>query len=367
VPLFSLFQHVNSVEDMGMKAIALNSAKLCQKLVVIAAFAALLLWSGRATASTSPDITIVSPADSTRLAAPFNVYARSATCLGQPVAGMGYSFDTSSETQLFSTTTVDTLALTSVGSHTLHIKSWGVNGSACVTDLTVIIYEGSPIPPTVTVASNLQQLSTWVGNNDAATFGLTTGTSALVTGPSLSGLARQYGMTFLNGGGEIFHVSFGADPNATHFIYDANVRFSSTVGLGNVETDMNQVLANGQTVIYGVQCDGFYQTWDYTINSGTPAAPIDTWVHSNLYCDPTTWAANSWHHIQIAYSRDAVGNVTYQSVFLDGVESDFVGATGNSAFALGWGQTLLTNLQFDGQGPAGAITAYLDNLAVYRW
>jgi hypothetical protein len=59
--------------------------------------------------------------------------------------------------------------------------------------------------------------------------------------------------------------------------------------------------------------------------------------------------------------------VTYQSVVLDGAESDFAGATGNSAFTLGWGSTLLTNFQIDGLGSGGSTTAYLDNLTVYRW
>jgi hypothetical protein len=59
--------------------------------------------------------------------------------------------------------------------------------------------------------------------------------------------------------------------------------------------------------------------------------------------------------------------VTYQSVVLDGVQSDLVGATGNSAFKLGWGSVLLTNFQIDGLGSSGSTTAYVDNLTVYRW
>jgi K+-transporting ATPase ATPase A chain len=100
----------------------------------------------------------------------------------------------------------------------------------------------------------------------------------------------------------------------------------------------------------------------------TPEQPIDKWIHSNVSCpDPKTWEPNAWHHVQISYSRDDLGNVTYGSVVLDGNQSDFVGATGNSAFALGWGSTLLTNFQLDGLGPDGSITAYLDKLTVSRW
>jgi len=132
--------------------------------------------------------------------------------------------------------------------------------------------------------------------------------------------------------------------------------------------DMNQVIANGDTVIYGFQCDGYSGTWDYTVNLGTPANPEGHWKHSNVTCpDPKTWAPNTWHNIQVSYSRDNAGNVTYDSVVLDGQQSSFVGAAGNSEFSLGWGPTLLTNFQIDGHGANGSVTAYVDNLTVSRW
>jgi hypothetical protein len=70
--------------------------------------------------------------------------------------------------------------------------------------------------------------------------------------------------------------------------------------------------------------------------------------------------------VQISYSRVG-GIVTYETVALDGQQSDLVGATGNSASPLGWGQTLLTNFQLDGHGSDGSITAYVDNLTISRW
>jgi hypothetical protein len=62
-----------------------------------------------------------------------------------------------------------------------------------------------------------------------------------------------------------------------------------------------------------------------------------------------------------------VGNVTYNSVWLDGVEA-LINETVPSAFTLGWAAgTLLTNFQVDGVGAGGSSTLYLDNLTVYRW
>jgi hypothetical protein len=71
--------------------------------------------------------------------------------------------------------------------------------------------------------------------------------------------------------------------------------------------------------------------------------------------------------VQIAYSRDAAGTVTYESATLDGNKTDFQNATGNSAFSLGWSSVLLTNFQIDGLGSNGSTNVYVDNMTVYRW
>jgi hypothetical protein len=70
--------------------------------------------------------------------------------------------------------------------------------------------------------------------------------------------------------------------------------------------------------------------------------------------------------VQISYSRDGQGYVTYHSVWLDGVQEN-IEAKVPSAFALGWGPALLTNFQVDGLGGYGSATVYMDNLNIYRW
>jgi hypothetical protein len=71
--------------------------------------------------------------------------------------------------------------------------------------------------------------------------------------------------------------------------------------------------------------------------------------------------------VQIGYSRDDSGNVTYSSVWLDGAEQS-INATVNSAFALGWGPTMLTNFQIDSaESGSASATVYLDDLTIYRW
>lgn len=213
-------------------------------------------------------------------------------------------------------------------------------------------------------------MSTWTAVYDVGTSGSSgssTGATSLVDAPSLSGQAREFATTYKNSGGERYNVSFGHDTAATHFLYDAWVYLDGSVGdVANLEMDMNQVMADGQTVIYGFQCDGYSKTWDYTTNAGTPTHYDDQWLKSDQACDLQQWSVDTWHHVQIAYSRDDAGNVTYESVWLDGTEQD-INATAPSSFALGWGPTLLTDLQVDGLGASGSSTVYLDQLTIYRW
>ena len=326
-------------------------------------------------------VSVTAPANGTQVAPTFTLQASSASCSSQATASMGYSLDSSSQTTTFNSTSINTTVSAGVGTHVLHVKSWGNKGAACDQDVSITIpaiAKATPTPPPPSVGpsipsnaiavNNIQRLSSWVSNHDAGTAGSSTGTSNLVSTPSKSGGAREYSMSYQNYGGEIFHTSFGADTSATHFVYDTWIWLDgSTTDIGNIEMDMNQVIANGETVIYGFQCDGYSSTWDYTINKGTPSAPIDAWEHSSVPCNPRNWSPNTWHHVQVAYARDSNGVVTYESVWFDGVQSNFTGATGSSAFALGWGSTLLTNFQIDGLGASGSVKAYMDNMTVYRW
>jgi hypothetical protein len=210
-------------------------------------------------------------------------------------------------------------------------------------------------------------MKSWTLANDPGNGGSSSGKMSLVGSPSRSGATRQTVTSYKNAGGERYWVSFGDDTSSTNFVYDGWVYLpSSATNLANLEMDMNSVMPNGQTVIYGFECDGYNNKWDYTENKGTPAKPVDTWVQSKAACKMSSWSRNTWHHVQVEYSRNDSGAVTYQAVWLDGVKST-IGATVKSAFALGWQPTLLTNLQVDGKGSSGSITVYLDDLTISRW
>jgi hypothetical protein len=319
-------------------------------------------------------VTVNSPANEAQVGSPFTLSATSATCSSQNVASMGYSFDSSATTTIVYSGSIDAQVQSSAGTHTLHVKAWGNQGASCVTDVVITVSgaasngTGEPVVPSDAVSvSSIQTLGSWQAVNDSGTNGSSNGSMSMVSSPSYNGTARKFVTNFWNYGGERYDASFGDDTTSTNFLYDGWVYIASpSNGIANVEMDMNQVMPNGQTVIFGFQCDGYSGTWDYTVNKGTPQSPSDQWAHSSAACNPRNWSTNTWHHVQVNYSRDDSGNVTYKAVWLDGKEQG-INATVPSAFALGWAPTLLTNFQVDGLGSSGSSTVYLDGLTVYRW
>lgn len=221
------------------------------------------------------------------------------------------------------------------------------------------------IPDTAVSSGILDGSKNWKWNHDAGTAGTSSGTTEYpVGGMTADNAARRYDMTYTGFGGEIWHLSFALDANATHFVYDTYVYLANPAEVANLEMDVNQVIPNGDTVIFGMQCASGSKTWEYTEQTNSKAH----WFKSNLPCNPKTWSID-WHHVQIASERDTLGNVTYDWICLDGVYADFVGATGNSALALGWAKAdLLLNFQIDGTSKTGgSITAFTDQMQVWRW
>ena len=234
-------------------------------------------------------------------------------------------------------------------------------------DYVIKIPSGPAIPSNAVSVTQVQTLTGWRIKHDPGTSGTSVGAMAMVSDPSLSGQAQQFSTSYTDWGGELYSLTYANDDSVQNFVYDAEVWIEEGSQLGNLEMDNNQVMANGDTVIYAFQCAGDSNTWDYSENAGTPAQPVVQWIKSNQPCNPANWTPNAWHHVQISYSRDDAGNVTYHAVWLDGIEYD-IDATVNSDFTLGWATgTLVTNFQVDGVGASGSSTLYLDNLTISRW
>ncbi len=341
-----------------------------------------------APAAPAGGVGVSQPGNNSTVSSPFALAATSTSCSGQAVGAMGYSLDDSTSTAVVYSTSVSASIAAGAGAHVLHVKSWGNAGAGCDADVAITVTgssasaqaasssyvapsggSGPYVPSNAISVSNIQAYGNWVAVYDSGTNGGgATGATVMTGSPSLSGNALELYTTYTYYGGERYYASFGDDTTSQNFVYDGWVYLDNSSGsIANLEMDTNQVMANGQTVIFGFQCDGWNGTWDYTENAGTPTDPIDHWVISNAPCNVRTWAQNAWHHVQVSYSRDDYGNVTYQSVWLDGNQQQ-INATVPSAFALGWGPTIVTNFQVDSDAPGwSSSNIFLDDLTISRW
>jgi len=328
----------------------------------------LSFFSGSAYAA----VTVSTPANSSTVTSPFTLTANASSCSSQPISAMAYSLDNGSDLATVYATYIQQQVSASTGAHTVHVKSWGNKGAVCVTDVAVTVSSssgstGTGVPSGATTVSSLQTMTNWKGVHDTGTPGSSSGSMSVASSPSRSGSARKFVTSFSNSGGERYSLTFGDDTTSTNFLYDTWIYIAgSASALANIEMDLNQVIENGDTVIFGFQCDGYAGTWDYTANTGSPAKPSVHWQSTGVACNPRNWGANAWHHVQISYSRTTAGVVTYQSVTFDGTVHP-INKTVLSAFQLGWGDVVQTNFQVDGLGSGGTNTIYLDETTVSRW
>jgi hypothetical protein len=225
-------------------------------------------------ALTTTNVTVSSPANGATVTSPFSLVASGTLCSSQPISAFGYSFDNSSSTTFVMAQSVSAQVTGSTGSHILHVKSWGNQGAACDTDLGLNIVSAAPvsgptIPSNAIAIKAIQNLTTWQAAFDPGTGGTasSSGIMNLVTAPAISGSARQFITTYSNYGGERYSVKIGTDSSTSNFVYDTWLYLASPItDIANIEMDINQVMPNGQTVIFGFQCDGWSHSWDYTVN-----------------------------------------------------------------------------------------------------
>jgi len=323
-------------------------------------------------------ITVNSPASDADVSSPFTLSASASTCSSTNVTAMGYSFDSSSDTTVIYSQTINKSVSSSTGTHTLHVKAWGPNGAACVKDVTINVRSSSTsttsttsmisIPSYADVVSSIESLGGWRATHDSGGAGSSTGSMSMVSSPSKYGSSRKFYTTFTNNGTERYSVSFNDNTSAQNFFYDVWVYLtSSSSNIGNLEFDVNQTMPNGNTVLMGVQCDGWTGHWAYTVNTGSASNVKPKWVSkSGSTCNPRHWSTYKWHHVQASMSRDSSGYVTYHSIWLDGVQTS-INAKVLGAADLGWGDVINTQFQVDGYGSSGSVTAYVDGLKVSAW
>jgi hypothetical protein len=352
--------------------------------VILSALTALSGVVALSQPASASDITVAAPVNGTSVSSPVWMRAHNVGCNGLTPTSFGYSIDNSSTlTRGITIYDIDTRVGISAGAHTIHYKSW-VNGAACpVVSTTFTVAGGSSsssgstsgsstgsnavtsLPSTAVASALLDGMSAWTSEHDAGTPGSSKGSMVYpATTPSYD-KAREFYMTYSSGAGERWHVSFGNNPTAMNFVLDTYVYLVNPSQVANLELDLNQVTSSGKTMMFDTQCSSYSKTWEYTVVSGS----TNHWTRSNIYCNPLTWKAKTWHHIQIGMHRDTSGNITHDWVNLDGTHSVFKNAKGYGTRSLGWAKgTLLTNFQIDGLSKgSGSITAYIHNMVFYHW
>ena len=321
--------------------------------------------------------TVTSPTNGQQVSSPFTLNMSASSCSSQGVTAVGYSLDSSSNTSSWPVNYINGPVAAPSGAHTLHVKVWNGSGGVCVTDVSINVTAGatsnassgsSVVPSNAVQVSDIQALGNWVEIHDGGTSGSSSGTMSMTGSPSLTGNARFFQNQFNNFGGERYSVQFDDNTTSQNFFYDAWVYIlNDSNGFSNLEFDLDQTMPNGETVVMGFQCDTWIQRWDYAVNGGSPTSPNDTWLHSYAPCNVHSWGANQWHHVQIYFSHDANGWVTYHSVWLDGNEQD-LNFNVFSGYSLGWGPAIVTNFQVDGNTSGTTWgNVYMDELTVYRW
>jgi hypothetical protein len=327
------------------------------------------------------NITVASPVNGTTVPSPVWVRAHNIGCNGLTPTWFGYSIDSSSAlTKGVTVNDIDTTTAIAAGTHTIYYKSWTSNGVCPVVSTTFTVAGGATssgstssgsgsrvyaLPSYAIPSANLDGVGGWAAEHDAGTPGSSKGSMVYPASTPSYDDAREFYMTYTNHGGERWHVSFGNNATSMNFVFDTYIYIVNPSQVQNLELDLNQVMSNGKTVIYGTQCSSISKTWEYAITSSNSPH----WKASNIACNPLNWSAKTWHHIQIGYHRDSSGVVTHDWVNLDGTHSVFKNATYASALSLGWAKgDLLINYQIDGEySGSGSITSYIHKMTIYHW
>jgi len=180
---------------------------------------------------------------------------------------------------------------------------------------------------------------------------------------------REFSHSYVGSGGSIWSVTPVSSTLATNFVYQVRVYCDDWTKVGNLETDLNAVLSNGQLQILAFQTDGYAKAFDWTKNKGTVDAPVVSWIPSNVAVNLRAFPAKTWISIEYQTSYDPnTGICTFHNVALNGVVSPMIGCSGLSLTKYIWAKNIVqTQFQIDGLGASGSNTIYAANMNLAYW
>jgi hypothetical protein len=358
-----------------------NFRQSLTRRLVIVSVAALSALGAACSSALAQNITVASPVNGSNVPSPTWVRAHNVGCNGLAPTAFGYSVDGDTNV-VWGVTPYDVDVVTpgmGSGNHTIYFKGWTISG-LCPVAATSFSIGGSAaastpsapataanapsnVPSAASASVDLDTAGNWAFERDAGTPGWSKGSTVFPASTPPYDDAREFYMEYSGRGGQRWHVTTGNNPTARNFALDTYVYFTDPDQVGNLELDFNQVMSNGQTVIYGTQCSSYSKTWEYTYTDHS-----SHWRASNVPCNPRTWAPNTWHHIQIGFHRDDSGYVVHDWVNLDGSHSTFNNAGGPGGDWLGWPKgDLLVNYQVDGAYASGSVTSFVHKMTIYSW
>src|SRR5947209_1628915 len=263
--------------------------------------------------SCAASVSVSSPTNNSTVSNPMNVVAGASS--SAPITAMAVYVDNNLATKV-SGGSINTTISVGTGGHSLVIQAWDSNGNVQKQALSVNVTGGTGSLPYS--FNNIDQMSGWQncgacsgagGNGPTVPYSLTQYRSS----PSMDGQANQY---WIGGNtpysSALWWKQLGAQPGATHFIYDLYFYLQNPGVAQSIELDMNQSV-NGRKFIFGTQCNikGTHQ-WDIWDTANRK------WVPSGVGCSQPS--AYVWHHAIIETKR--VGSQTlFIAITLDGNKS----------------------------------------------
>lgn len=242
-------------------------------------------------------------------------------------------------------------------------------GSVELAVLEPAVYTAPPSPPPLQIPSSAQCLGPieinpafWQEEHDTGTSGTSNGQPPSYPSPC----GALFTLSYTNNGGERWWANTKVvDTAADYFCYDITLWIDNVAQLAQLELDINRVLNSGDTAILGLQWSPQNGCWMYT----TMPAGKATWNKSNILAKVTDFQPGRWYRIQLFSHHDAVGNVVYDGLIINGVTQRFQNAAGASHAPIGWSPKGLMsqNFQLDGLGASGKVNVYVSQMLLWRW
>ena len=224
-----------------------------------------------------------------------------------------------------------------------------------------------PTPPAnATVFSNLQSVPL-TGDCNASSCAGGSGSGSYFdamnqTTPSLSGASLELDSAGVDAN-TLFYWHNSTDAtlvgSISHFLEDFWVYTDNTAGVQAFEYDPDWYV-DGYKFDMSLQCDyadgNMWRLWNSANNQWVAVSPTL----------PCGWSVNTWHHVQL-YTTGNLANhtYTYQALVIDG-NATVLNAT-YSALNNGWGPTIGTEAQLDGNSSGIAIHEWIDQMTLTVW